>query len=507
MDYCPELSRLKFQSVLLNPDIKSSSLHYESGNITLELFPDSLLVQYFFEPTMNYNDFSRITYIIKIQYNNEVHPTWKGFMNYDSIHRSFSESEYGAIKLEISSVDKFFKEYFSALPCPEHSSVFANQIYPIHAPWFHNPNCQEDNDLAYFIEDDIFWRKLFGSKCYFVTPPLPLTPGFTNPKRLVNNIPQLFSAAGSAYQDDFLWLRSGYKRFQFLSVFDLFEKSCNAHGWKWRIIPNADNSYTIVMTNRGVAPSTIVDISLSNDSFEYDECYWIYKQLYDYIIIPCGYHLNRSASTQNDGIKMITSMHSPVINESSFFRDIYNENSQYKLTTWFTSDKKYSAKNHLSSDVFDWAEIYYNSDQFDNRTVDRKYIKNDNILTIDAGDHFDDKTVCDLSSLINRHGEVGESQRDLAFTGCCGDMFFIWDLDHPDGTHIMDYNKYSQTPHFWNNFAPLLNTNMKKSYEIDIDKKILNPDTGFRINNKIYAAESVEPDLINESSKIIMTEV
>lgn len=507
-DYTIDHSNLKFQSVLLNPDIKSSSLHYESGSISLTLFPDSFLNQYFFEPSVNYNDFTRIVYIVHIHRNGSPTPIWTGFFHYDNISRKTNEDDYGTISVEVHSVEAHFKEYYSNKTCPTHDVVFGSPVLPYYAPWFNNSNCQEDNHLAYFLEDNVFWRKLFGSKFTFTSPSLPPLPGgLTNFKRFVNNIPQLFSAEANPYSDYFFWIRSGFKRFQHLSIYDLFQKACNAHGWKWRIISTTASDYTVVVTNRYQLSSNAVTVDPPSQSFEYDESYWIYKQLYDYIIIPCGYHRLNSASTQGNSFKMITLLHSPIVNNSSFFRDCYNYNNTYRLTTWFTAARKYALQNSLAEENFDWAEIYYNSDEFSDRTVDRKNIHSDFLLNIDAGEHLDSQTTCDLNNMVNRAGGVGSSDRDLAFTGCAGDMFLIWNPDSPGQHYIMSYNEYAQSGQLHNNYAPLLSAEIKKTYELDLDIAIENPDTDIMIDSVRYSLDSLELNLKDSSSKIIITEI
>lgn len=429
----------------------------------------------------------------------------------DGIKRSFTEEDPGHIQLEIQSVEKYFKEYYSTKTCPDHTTVFGNAVLPVHAPWFNSPLCTEDPSYAIFLDDATFWRKIFGLKCNFTTPSLPPLPsGIASAKRWVNNIPQLYSDSTSE-TDEHWFLRAGYKRFQQLTVYDLFEKACNSHGWKWRITSNTANTFNIKMSNRAEIFPTTLNLSLSNVD-EYHESFFLYKKLYDYIIIPAGYHywqINSTSSTEGDAIKMITNLHSPVINNSSFFRDMYcyNNHTKYRLTTLFSLSKKYSIKRALATDSFEWAEVTTNSDDFADRTVALKNIKNDNILIIDAGEHSASRTVCDLATRINRPGTRGSSPDDLEFTGCVGDMFFLWNPDSSGTKYKMLYNEYSQTTHFWNNFASLLPGSIKKVYELTYPDIILNPDFTPVINSAPYALDSLEVDHYNKTSKLIVTEL
>lgn len=523
LDWCFSVSPQKFSSVLAEDTIKQGVLRYEAGNFTIELLPDNFLQNYFMSLSENAGDFDRVIHIVEVVYNNNI--IFVGYFNHNGINQKYSDDDYENITIDVNGMEKKFKEYYSNKELKSWSydnDFFCDNRYAKQTAISLEPTtCNEYPYYARAIPDDFFWSFLFDFKLTVQTPALPpeysAIPGM---KRWVNNIPHLHSNRPH-FTGYFWWLRSGYKRFyeEKYSVFDLLENSCNANGWKWYIKGNSWNSFELVIINRSEKFNNETYILDNYGIVEYDMGFQQYTALFNYIVIPagawdCGLHNIGGAS-----YKMIFNNSFQEYNSHPIFKHVNNSigigdvrpNSEwltYNLDTPFYYDNDYHVYDSIKglSDLTGHRS-YYESNLFSQRKAVDYFLNNKYFLQVDGGSHTT-WTGCDLNNRINTNQRVSSS--GFNFTGNCGDMFFYTNLNENSGLevrYLRDYNHFSRTELFFNNFAPMLYRPTKLCHEIEILAVLPNPLAGVSFRQKDYIINSLEINLESETTKMTITEL
>lgn len=508
--YLTSVSSLKYQSIFQS-EIKTASIQYETSNVTIELSPDAFLREMFFPEVFSY-DLDRFIFIFEL-FTHSGQKIFTGFANYQNISRDFTLDSKGKITVEILGMEKAFKDYFSVRPLPHPQKLF-DLNYNHNAQityWYNSPLNYEDKFNATCIKDFTFWDLLFAPNIHTTTPPTNF-PGFENMYRYVNCVPQLYSDTNQRYIPQHTWwLKSGYNRFyaQNYNCYELLEKACIAHGWKWYIETLSTTQYNLCIRDMSYDSGIYHNVD-SNKMIDIHESFWQYNFLYDYILIPCGWSSLIAANHSGSHFKLITNKFD-LNNESNFFRDAYNYNfgkqHGYAFDTWYETGKYYTLLNKLeNSEIFSYYQFKYNSDNFKDRSslVDRWHSKF--LLNLDAGSHDNIFTRCNQLTRENySHESFTPGQYDLLFTGNVGDCFFQWNPSRPSGAaeHHCDYNDYSQLDIFYKNYKTLLYSSAKHTYDLSLNYLIASgPNTNINYEGQQFSILSLELDCFKNSSKL-----
>jgi len=498
-----------------------NTVYYDVNNISLKLSGlknNKFLMNYFglFDRT-NILQFRR--FYIDLKYNGTNYMS--GYINPDNIKEIFNNTgQTEIITVQILDMMKEFKQYFSGkdLTSPYHSTQgFGNNglVEVTVLPWAGDPRSEDSNGTA---ENTLCTAKTFFSVLF----PMNINTQVIGPGPgnqawndwYVNNIPQMFYQSGVTNN---WFLRSGYKRFwqQGFSVFDFLECVCYAMGWTWFITQRPyTNLYELYLNiiNRSEAENTTTSIPFGNVEDDWEIGYKLNTSDFEYLIIPDGnITSNGYYHTQGNCFKMVTLKHSPVINQSHFFERIGGSPNGYILYPYTSFSTRYAIENARAQEAFDWAEIEYNGNPNwnNNRDTHRKFIKSKKIIYLDGGEHTTMKTVVNTNSGRNYPAtSMGESDRDIIFNGNCGSMLFKFGGNN--ATIGLDYNSYTQSETFRNNYLPFVNASNGQT--VDVNIKGLYPNIHSKYNftgsgmdffdNSFFTVKSIELDFIKETTKM-----
>jgi len=519
MPYCMELGEVSFNSIGDNIDEEINSLFYQAGDVNIKLTGikrNKFLQNYFalFDMTgiLQYRQ-----YPIEIRYEGKT--IFAGIVTQDSIKENFTTArDSETINLQIVGLEKEYREYYSNRELLDHGIVFSTMngdTYDL--GWNGDPRSEENG---------VNGRGLCRSKALrgvlqqnFNTENLLVGNGLAD-KWYVNNIPQFFY--NPAYNVKPWFMRSGYLRFQQegYSVYELFDCICNAMGWEWQIkrrpyIASNVFEYELLITDRKDNGNIGIEIDYQK-VIEIELGYQLSKTDFEYLIIPDGnISSNGFYHTAGNCFKMATKKISPIINNSVFFFHVEGDPNGYQLYP-LPEPQKYAIENAKAENKFDWAEIRYNGSPNwnDNRIIERKFIKSEKIVYLNAGSHSNMKTVVNTRGGRNYPAtSTGQDDRDLLFSGNCGSMLFRYYLDDI-GTQLLgvDYNDYSQGATFRDNFKSLLNNINSQRLEIKYKGLLTEPKGTLKIKNShntffinsVFSITDLKVDLINEISTITL---
>lgn len=324
----------------------------------------------------------------------------------------------------------------------------------------------------------------------------------------INRQPFFFVNADNQYQ----FLTNGYRKISAPSVLGQYEnkttffmKLCNCMGWDFSLISNfQDERITLSIKNRArtiLAPtaseSKIKDINYNTEFSD---------STVEYIVIKDGYISAGSAYGTPQGIPVkIISLVKDYSNNGYFFKYADNYSGYYRLFYW-SGDEYYMIANSLSEgNLLQYAEVKYSGST---RIPTTYNIENKNILYIEGGENtyatrIDMKTkyiTLDASAL-------GSSTADVLFKGNYGSMLF-----YREGNYIRNYDYYSKTNQFKNNFKMLLKGKDTDVIEVTFgdlftsyynsDYRQLNLQSSTSYLNGAWDITELELDVINETTKM-----
>jgi len=246
-----------------------------------------------------------------------------------------------------------------------------------------------------------------------------------------------------------------------------FVKLCNAMGWEFELKGNYTNELTTLTISNRYAPTLAItasseDIADINYNTEFD------NSLVDYIVIRDG-QVTADVGIHNGSntipIKII-SLYSTYSNNGYFFKSAYNETAIWKLRT-YGSGEYYLASNTVSEgDYLDFGKISYYSSSFFGRTTLRNRIDNNFILYIDAGENTKGSAVNLFSKgQVLDADTIGNITRGFWYKGSYGSMLF-----YRESGYYRNYDDYSKTDTFRNNFKTLLKNKDSDTIEVTWNK-------------------------------------
>jgi hypothetical protein len=505
MDFAMDLGKLSFSSVRSDSSSNGNELRYETGDFNIKLSgikDNNFLVSYLsLFDTSGINAFRQ--YLIDLKYDDVV--IFKGFINPDNIDQGYEPSpNIEIIEIQILGIEKEFKRYYSYKTLPDQVDIFNDNTYRM--PWSYDPRTEDNN---YARSSPLFevLGMLFDNKTNMSITLM------MNELWFMNNIPQFYNWDGITSN---WFLKSGYKRWtqMGLTVYDLLEKICNAMGFVWKIQNGyGTREFAFIMTYRSMFYLDTQEIDF-NKIMNYKIGYQIQKTDFEYIIIPEGYIKSGTFySTQGKTFKMISNKLNPV-NQSNFFLNFSGDANGYSLWPYPPNSTRYCYENAQAQDLLDYAEIWYTGNvRWNQRASERKFIKSDRILVLDAGLHEDHRTVvCARTGHNYPANDTGEDETDIVYSGNCGSMLFTFRYNQVGYYIDMDYNSYSQSQRFKNNFISFLAGGNNQTLEVEISDLVLSPYNNIKFlnsnksffDNSNFAINELDIDLIQETSKLLL---
>ena len=196
------------------------------------------------------------------------------------------------------------------------------------------------------------------------------------------------------------------------------------------------------------------------------------------------------------------------LNNGYFFKNAANVTGTWKLYTYPSTEYYLASNTQSEGEYLDFGKIAYSSASFFDRSTTRIRIDNKFILYIDAGENTYGSAV-DLNTKANANDVTGLGTIANGFyhKGSYGSMMF-----YRDGVYIRNYDDYSKTDTFRNNFKTILKN--KDSDTIEVLWNALFTDYygsgysqivlsgGGAYLNATWDITELELDLINETTKM-----
>lgn len=414
------------------------TLMKKCGNITIELGTIDNDFKNTFEVK---SDFKHSLYFFYIVQDNAV--IFSGTATQENV--SYSEkTEYDSerIKIEIKSLLNDFLAYFKTSDIDVNSAdsagIFDRDVYNLGADY---TSCYLDDFLKW-----LFFNNGAGFEVVNLTGynwELSRSPFFyaTNDFYLMvaNGLRQV--GAKNLGQDG-------------LTITDWFVKLCNAMGWDFELV------YTYTAFNPTVRLTLynksrieyIISLDRADiDSIEYENQF---ESTVDYIVIEDGQVEGSTGYNSPNAIPIkIISESETFSEEGRFFNQVLDEGGNYSLRP-HSAPNYYMVENRLpDTNQVEWGKVTYTDlNSWGSRTTERMYINNSGILKIETGS-ITLGAVIDMSNKVQAFDrtELGSVDYGVWYKGNYGSMIFSRDT-------IMDYDLWSQTSKYRDNFLTILNT-------------------------------------------------
>jgi hypothetical protein len=516
MDYAMNVSSLRYSTSRNEANGNYNSLINTAADMTLKLSgikDDSFLINYFgFYDTTGVVAFRQ--YIITILYDNI--PVFSGYLNQDSLFSNYDTSANSdIIDVQILSIKKEFVRYFDTADLDVNNEARIKNYQDIfydgfQCPWRLWSGYDEDKDYQFAVRPSTLIQKMTGLDSVISSPSIENIGGDPMLSWYVNNIPAFFKDNNS----NNWWIKSGYKRFwqKTVSTYYFIDKLCTSMGWSWDLKNEGySGNYGLTLANNSEFNGTVIEIDYSK-LIDMRVGFTLKSDL-DYIIIPCGYVNAPRYHTQGIPVKILSTKNT-FVNNSQFFGYFEGTPNGYQL---YKGDPPavYVYENAQKPSEYDIREFWYDAeggnwgDGLNQRDLQ---IVSNKILLLDGGNHDEHCTVintslgwqqntCDISSLGTDYG--------ILFRGSVGDCCFKASLSNQSQL-IQDYNSYSQTTDFKNNFISLLGGNTQTIegwineviFEPQAAIQFINTENDFYKNYK-FAINELEVDMVNERTKIV----
>ena len=324
--------------------------------------------------------------------------------------------------------------------------------------------------------------------------------------------------------EDYYWfITNGYRKlvsgFEEVSKADLFLKSCNALGLNFKINNNyINNTYitTELRINNRTNLNSVKQLDFENIiktkiTNRFDRTSVEYIAISDGIITAgAGYYGANAIPLKLISTKEVYS------NYGRFFYGAMDFTSYYVLYP-YPYPEYYLVKDSKSNDndylVFGKVR-YTNSNQWNSRYTEEIKIKSKNILFIDAGENVKGTRINMADKVIQMDSDGLESgagsKNQVYYKGNYGNMYVVLDSNLQ---LVYDYDSYSRTDTFLNNFKPILQNMISVTVDIEYngvfhdyissDYNVINftnTTDSFYLGN--WNILDVEIDLKNEISKL-----
>lgn len=453
------ISKIKYdQSKVLSGD--TLELIKKCNNISIEF--DNSLKEYFGVESTN----RKFLYVFWISYNNNN--IFSGATTQEGI-KFVDEPNNEKIMIECKSLLNHFLEFYRTKNCN------LTEVEPVFTKYVPSNNSSDADYRSSFLTD--FLKKLFFDNPNFVVlnntgyaweinrqPLFYIDPVISNTtyQFVSNGFRKISAPTATGYDGNIIG--------QFETKTDFFVKLCNAMGWDFTLSSNFSNEmiylsiYNRYRTTIGIS-ETVNELASINYNTEFTDSY------VDYIIIKDGQVTADNTTyggSDSKPIKIIDDKGGVYSNRSYFFKSAayIADGSFYKLYQ-YPSTETFMASNALSEgNYLDYGEITYPTvNNWFSRTNTRNRIENKFILYIDAGENSKG-TAVDFSTGLHAKDtdSIGDIETGTWFKGCYGSMLF-----YRDGYNIKNYDDYSRTSTFKNNFLTLF-----RSKETDIIEVVFN---------------------------------
>ena len=490
------------------------NLFFESSNIDFKLtdLESTSLSDYF----NLYNDTRFIKYIVDIWKDGQV--IWKGIIKQEGIKKTFSTGNDNEV-LSVLAIgwESEFKEYFSNKELPEWSSSTYQFPFQI---WQTAPGGTAD------------WETIYGrSFMYFLSSITGQQIDYESDLGDWNISRNAFLHNKGSYKNWFI--KSGYLRmWTEESIYGFMEKVCNAMGWVWYmyLLSGYDTVWGLTIKKRGGATG------LSTLAIPYsDFISWSVEKndkivTYDYIIVldghfiggnqgfPEGYsvpevgfdHRGERMAVISDKISTENrTNHWQIIDGTAGVGDPIIGSGGYDL------ERRYGykfAKYAGETDEYFNIKVHTRGTTAANSTTIGYSLPKERILFVNGGDSKNFYTGCYMDNTSNflwEPGLVGTPMTDamLLWKGNHGSMMF-----QQSGYDLINYQTYTQTDEFANNFRPFLDSRKNQKVTIRVKQVITDPlqyvtvsgttKEPFKIRGNKWAIVGMETDLLNDITEL-----
>lgn len=318
------------------------------------------------------------------------------------------------------------------------------------------------------------------------------------------------------YQNIYQFITNGFRKIgiptvsgQYETKTGFFLKLCNAMGWDFQITSNFTNELITLEISNRYKPTLAVtasseDIASINYNTEFND------SNVEYIVILDGLVKSGSTygTTQGNPVKIV-SKDGSYSNNGYFFKNATTGRS-YTLY-YYEGAEYYMVANILTpGDILQYTKTTYTGTVRNNTIIN---IENKNILFIDGGEN-DIGTRIDMASKIITldTNELGGAAADVVFRGNYGSMLF-----YRDNNYLRNYDDYSKTDTFKNNFKTLLKSKDSDTievvwnklftdyYESNYSQIVLNDSNPYL--NSTWDITELELDTENEQTKMKLKRV
>lgn len=525
MDFAISVSPIRYSAMKSESYGNYNSLVQEVGDMTLQLSgikDNKFLVNYFrlFDITgvVAYRQ-----YIVDVKYDNVI--VFSGYINQDNLNIEYKPAiESDVIEIQILGIEKEFIRYFDTADIDSNHTASMKYYKDIFNNGYNGASFQcpwhlwdwippeEDPESEFAGVPSVIFKAMTSLSEVTASSSIEKIGGNPMVNWFINCIPQFFKDNHS----NEWWIRSGYKRFwqKEVSTYYFIDKVCISMGWAWQIkVTNGTGGeYKFILANRSEFAGTVIEIEYSKLK-NLKLGYQLAKTDIDYIVIPAGYVTTSHYHSQGKPVKLI-SLKETFINNSQFFGYFIGDPNGYNLYKG-SPPSHYVYENAQGNKRYDIREFWYSAEggNWGDGLNQKDYkIKSDKILMLDGGDHDGHCTLVNTSHGWNKNTcDIGALGTDwgILFRGNAGDCCFKASYSNQN-ILLQDYNSYSQTEQFKNNYISLLGGNNTQTIEAEIYELIFDPlsaikfiNSGQEFFNYKFAINELEVDMINETTKIV----
>ena len=482
-----------------------NNLFFESSNIDLKLTDlESTSMSTFFKL---YDDTRFIKYKVQIYNSNAL--VWQGIVYQEGIKEEFTnDNNNKVLSVLCLGWESEFKEYFSSKPLPALDFRWQGFIETYYT--------QAGGTAGWEMQKAIYWS-------YFMDV-------ITNSDVIVQGDLDTWRISYKGWlhnhpsSERFNWfVKSGYDRmWTEESVYGFIEKTCNAMGWTFFWSVGDVNTYNLIIKKRGNASGLSTYEIAYEDFIRWEVTKHPNIVTYDYVVIldgdflggnlgfPEGYSIPEIGADHRGARLAIISDKLNIDNNSNHWNSITGTAGGEDYTLNRSQGYAFSKYPGEYGDNIN-ITIHTRGSTVANSTLKVHSLPKSKILFIDGGDTGKYYTGCYMNNTSSFAWETGldwlpMSHPMLLFKGNYGSMMM-----YSTGNTLTNWQSYSRTDEFKNNFRPFLNSRINRSVTIRVKDLITDPlqyitvtgynEEPFSAGNK-WAIISMETDLLNDITEL-----
>lgn len=522
MKYVIDYDELNFGSSDYEEKDGLMHLYYEASdfNVVVSGIDDNDLLRDYFFIYDTTGRFQFIKYKVQLIYCGVQ--VLEGTINQESISEPFLPSGQNneAIKFQIVSLEKEFKEYFDGMGV-QHPQAFIDS-----GSFFYNlPYCTSShhNEMAKMGRVCYLFDTMFASS-ELIVDINDLT--FFSFAAL---LAQLFKVnqENPPFWSNSWFIKTGVLNFfqVGMSRFKLLQSICNSMGWVWYLV-NHGGKPMLVVKDRVDFSNEVIEVDFEN--FKNWEVGNIGQMGFKHVIIPDGELVGNSNAFHQGmgwGIEAgklmgerfaMVSNTDYVNNKSNHFESIYKGINVYTLN--WGENQKVCVKDG-EGDVFKYREYYYTMEGHAVFHTAYHSVNSKDVLFLDGGNCSGWRTfvVLDTAQNFDEQLTSNNSQTKLIYSGNAGNMILKIPENYGQSNTFnieQSYQDYVMTQRFKDNFKcfikdPAINKTVKgEIYGVMTDPrkviKFINTDNPF-FSQKLFAVTQMSVNFDEEITNITLT--